>query len=392
MPTQEILTDVTETTWTTPEGVSSLYIQCYGGGGGGAGYNSGTDVGGGGGGGGAYAATSGIPTTPGKEFIYIVSAGGTGGSQDSSGGYPTPAYTYFKEKYVTVSFSNHADVLFTHSADERETWKNTSFDNGTAISLFPGSNQIWVQINQGGLSSVWKNLDGTGESWVTEQDELNFGDIVPFLPLAVFTSQAGPGTTEGFNEEGGGTVASCWGDVKFAGGTGGDVTLDAGVTGGGGGGGAGSTEAGGDAGGSTAGLGGDAGGGMGGTGSSEALGSAGSNYGGGGGGGSETLPDGFDGGDGAIILEYEISLTQTLPYTIILSGSPANISDDRILNVNLENGQFVARKNNAKIVRVSEPSGYNSRGVVTAYNSFSATFGNENQRSTYLTSRNIKNQ
>lgn len=392
MPTQEILTDITETTWTTPQGVSSLYVQCYGGGGGGAGYNSGTDIGGGGGGGGAYAATSGIPTTPGKEFIYIVSAGGTGGSQDSSGGYPTPAYTYFKEKYVTVSFSNHADVLFTHSADERGTWKNNSFDNGTAISLFPGSNQIWVEINQGGLSSLWKNLDGTGESWVTEQDQLNFGDIVPFLPLAVFTSQAGPGTTEGFNEEGGGTVASCWGDVKFAGGTGGDVTLDSGITGGGGGGGAGSTEAGGDAGESTAGLGGDSGGGMGGTGSSEALGSAGSNYGGGGGGGSQTLPDGFDGGDGAILLEYEISLTQTLPYTVLNSNRRTNVPNQQMLGVEVNIGQTINERNDAKIIRVTQPSGYNSNYSVSSYNSFTETFSDERQRTTYLTSKNIRNQ
>ena len=69
-------------TWTAPEGITSIAIECWGGGGGG-----GTDLtsiigGGGGGGGGAYARVNTFAVTPGSSYAYVV---GAGGSADTAG-------------------------------------------------------------------------------------------------------------------------------------------------------------------------------------------------------------------------------------------------------------------------------------------------------------------
>lgn len=68
-------------TFTTPAGVTSVDVECWGGGGGGGGaYSSGNS--GGGGGGGAYSKKTSIAVTPGNNYTVTVGTGGTGGTGD----------------------------------------------------------------------------------------------------------------------------------------------------------------------------------------------------------------------------------------------------------------------------------------------------------------------
>lgn len=64
--------------FTVPEGVTSITVECWGGGGGGATITS-KNTGGGGGGGGAYASST-INVTPGGQYNFTVGNGGTNGS------------------------------------------------------------------------------------------------------------------------------------------------------------------------------------------------------------------------------------------------------------------------------------------------------------------------
>lgn len=76
--------------WTCPAGVTSVYVECWGGGGGG-GYVQGNAYGkalSGGGGGGAYAAGL-VSVTPGNSYPYTVGAGGSGGKPSGNGGETT---------------------------------------------------------------------------------------------------------------------------------------------------------------------------------------------------------------------------------------------------------------------------------------------------------------
>lgn len=66
-------------TWTCPQGVAFVDVQCWGGGGGGGG-SSATSSGGSGGGSGAYVKKTAIPVTPGTVYTVVVGTGGTGGS------------------------------------------------------------------------------------------------------------------------------------------------------------------------------------------------------------------------------------------------------------------------------------------------------------------------
>ena len=63
--------------WTCPEGVISITVECWGAGGAGGGQNQNSD-GGGGGGGGAYARLNSYTVTPGNQYLIVVGAGGTG--------------------------------------------------------------------------------------------------------------------------------------------------------------------------------------------------------------------------------------------------------------------------------------------------------------------------
>ena len=63
--------------WTCPEGVTSITVECWGAGGAGGGQNQNSD-GGGGGGGGAYARLNSYTVTSGNQYLIVVGAGGTG--------------------------------------------------------------------------------------------------------------------------------------------------------------------------------------------------------------------------------------------------------------------------------------------------------------------------
>lgn len=73
-------------TWTAPDGIYYVDVECWGGGGGGGGSTRNTSYGGGGGGGGGYAKTTNVSVTPGQGYSVVIGAGGTGGAQASSGG------------------------------------------------------------------------------------------------------------------------------------------------------------------------------------------------------------------------------------------------------------------------------------------------------------------
>lgn len=70
------------TTWTVPDGVSTIHMMLVGGGGGGAG--GGADRGGGGGGGGGWDFPR-LQVTPGTTFDVVIGAGGAGGGGGSNG-------------------------------------------------------------------------------------------------------------------------------------------------------------------------------------------------------------------------------------------------------------------------------------------------------------------
>ena len=73
---QTVETFTSSTTWTAPNGVSSVTVKCWGAGGAGGG-NSTTTDGGGGGGGGAYSSSI-ILVTSGNTYTVTVGAGGVG--------------------------------------------------------------------------------------------------------------------------------------------------------------------------------------------------------------------------------------------------------------------------------------------------------------------------
>jgi hypothetical protein len=67
-------------TWTCPDHVISVTIECFGGGGGGGGVNEDADTSGGGGGGGGYSKYTNLTVTPGETYDITVGAGGTAGT------------------------------------------------------------------------------------------------------------------------------------------------------------------------------------------------------------------------------------------------------------------------------------------------------------------------
>jgi len=81
----QILT--TGTSYTTPAGCNSVYVEAVGGGGGGGGANGGNgeSEGGGGGGSGAYAAKY-FTVSPSTAYTYAIGASGTAGTSSSAGG------------------------------------------------------------------------------------------------------------------------------------------------------------------------------------------------------------------------------------------------------------------------------------------------------------------
>jgi len=80
-------TFTTNGSFTVPDGVNSITVECWGGGGAGGGQNLSSD-GGGGGGGGAYSRKLNIPVTPGASYNVFVGAGGIGaaGANGGNGG------------------------------------------------------------------------------------------------------------------------------------------------------------------------------------------------------------------------------------------------------------------------------------------------------------------
>ena len=74
-------------TWTAPDGVTSITVECWGGGGGGGGDSvANNNTNGGGGGGGAYAQVTSYAVVPGNSYAYTVGAGGSGGTGGGAGG------------------------------------------------------------------------------------------------------------------------------------------------------------------------------------------------------------------------------------------------------------------------------------------------------------------
>jgi hypothetical protein len=67
-------------TWTCPDHVTSVTVECFGGGGGGGGVNEDADTSGGGGGGGGYSKYTNLTVTPGETYDITVGAGGTAGA------------------------------------------------------------------------------------------------------------------------------------------------------------------------------------------------------------------------------------------------------------------------------------------------------------------------
>ena len=67
--------------WTVPDGITEITVECWGAGGGGAGHS-----GRGGGGGGAYATKTISGLTPGSTIDYSIGGGGAGGQNGSNGG------------------------------------------------------------------------------------------------------------------------------------------------------------------------------------------------------------------------------------------------------------------------------------------------------------------
>jgi hypothetical protein len=117
-----LFTSTGTTNWTCPNGVTQIYVECWGGGGG-AGAGS-TNYNGAGGGGSEYRAGY-IPVTAGHVYSVIVGTGGSGGSGSGSGGQAgSPG--------VQSSFTG---------------------DSGSQIIAQPG---------QGGLGGTWNGGGGNG--------------------------------------------------------------------------------------------------------------------------------------------------------------------------------------------------------------------------------------
>lgn len=82
---QDVYSSAGTFTWTCPDGVTSIDIECWGGGGGGSGSYDDEDLdrGGFGGGGGAYSKSS-LSVTPGVGYALIVGAAGIGGANSAN--------------------------------------------------------------------------------------------------------------------------------------------------------------------------------------------------------------------------------------------------------------------------------------------------------------------
>jgi hypothetical protein len=81
----ELLITTGAGTWTKPEGITSVTVECWGGGGGGGGSTT-NGNGGGGGAGGAYARKIITYSSPSQSINYTVGAGGTTGTGDAGAG------------------------------------------------------------------------------------------------------------------------------------------------------------------------------------------------------------------------------------------------------------------------------------------------------------------
>lgn len=136
--------------------------------------------------------------------------------------------------------------------------------------------------------------------------------------------------------------------------------------------------------------------GRGGSGGDSEAGQPGNSPGGGGGGGHDSFMGGV-GGDYAWVVfikrvvESEPSGTSTIPYARIVDSRNLNYQGSVILNIETPIGDSKTNRNDAKIVRTSHPSGFNSQYEVTDYLVGSGVFGTERQRTTYLTSKRIRN-
>lgn len=82
---QTSATFITSGTWTAPDGVNAVDIECWGAGGGGGGSTTNTTYGGGGGGGGAYSKGTNIRVTPGNKYQVVIGKGGKGGTAGLDG-------------------------------------------------------------------------------------------------------------------------------------------------------------------------------------------------------------------------------------------------------------------------------------------------------------------
>ncbi len=96
--------------WTVPDGVTKIRVQCWGGGGGGGNSNNLTGNGGGGAGGGGYSSRI-VDVTPGQTYYYSVGSGGAGGPANSTTAAGDGGVSWFNNTNAQPGSSGSSNCL-----------------------------------------------------------------------------------------------------------------------------------------------------------------------------------------------------------------------------------------------------------------------------------------
>ena len=279
------------TTWTVPDGITTVRALVIGGGGGG-----GFDIGGGGGAGGLREVAS-VITTPGETVSIQV---GTGGVGDTSRGAPC----------VGTNGNPSSIVLISANLSAIGGGGGGGQDGGGACAT---DGLTGASGGGGGVGISWPRIGGVG-SYATDGDATTFGNDGGVASLSSYYAGGGGGGAGGV---GGAGSANGSGAIGGTGGAGRNSNITGSTV----------TYAGGGAGGffqsGTRGLGGAGGGGAGGTGSVAPVAGTDGLGGGGGGGGvqSGVLGQGATGGSGVVIMRYSMPSAPTNTAIPTISGT-----------------------------------------------------------------------
>lgn len=280
-------------TWTVPEGVTSVKVEAIGGGGGGGGYR------GSGGGGAAYAVKNNIAVTPGSSISVTVGSAGSGGCSGCDGG--TGGDTIFGSNVVVAKGGSGGGATSVTASLGGKAASSTpvagAFSGGNGGAGGGGGNSA---PGGGGGGSAGKF--GAGGNGGTDTQNHGSGGGGSGGGSAGANATAGAPGNGGTNNIGAGAGIA----------TGGSGSSSLGASAGGGAGGSAWTGVAPGVGGSgqewSASYGSGGGGGGGGGVASPTAGANAGNYGGGGGGGGYTRAGG-NGAQGLIILTYKVGKT-----------------------------------------------------------------------------------